>query len=115
MYEVNVYDHEPTRGDLIREKNENPICCQVEVNTNLDTWDEQRSQWNLRGYQGCHLGIAKIDDIYVLIVTWDWEGETDHAYFVSDEEALQAIIINNAPEILDIYPDLKLLKEDTGN
>ena len=97
---VNVYENEQ------RER----IVARVKYNSRLDHWDGHN--WTSGGV-GLHLGITRLrDGRMVLIYGTQWQGSRDYAVVASDDEALQAILDNNASE-LDNWPHLKALAEKT--
>ena len=83
---INVYD-----------SNDN-IVGQVSYNTNLDYWDG-RNYTN--GGTGLHKGLTRLaNGDYVLIHGSQWQGSSDHAEIISEEQALQEILSSNNHDLL---------------
>lgn len=87
------------------------IVGQVEYNSNLDHWNG--SNWQCGG-TGLHLGISQLKKSgkYVLIHGTQWQGSRDTAEVVSKEDALQAILENDADE-LENWPELQKIFSTT--
>lgn len=84
------------------------VIARVNYNALLDHWDG--NNWSDGGV-GTHLGITQLrDGRYVLIHGTQWQGCSDWAETVTDEEALQAILKSGNAELLD-KPKFKRLKD----
>ena len=84
----------------------NEVIAQVEYNNNLDIWNGSNYQ---RG-TGRHLGITKLENgTFVLIHGTQWQGESDYAEIISDQEAFQEIM-NADPSLLEEDKFKKLQK-----
>lgn len=85
---INVYDEN------------NGIIARVNYNNDLDYWDGRN---HTNGGMGMHKGITKLSksDKYVIIVGTEWQGQSDKAYVVSDEVALQEILDAGCDELLE--------------
>lgn len=83
------------------------VIGRVMANRNLDYWDGRNHQ---HGGHGHHLGltIRKNGDL-VLIHTSQWQGESDWAEIVDEDEAMQAILRADAIDLLE-EPRFKKLK-----
>lgn len=91
------------------------IIATVKYNQNLDIWDG--SNWQ-NGGTGRHLGITAIqkseeEKHYVLIHGSDWQGDSDYAEIISENDAFQ-VIMKYSPELLEDekFKDLNKFKED---
>lgn len=85
----------------------------VNYNNNLDYFEGMNLQ---NGGVGCHKGITKLrDGSFVIIIGSDYQGDSNHAYVASDEEALTEIIESGNLELLDLrkFKSLKELYEKT--
>lgn len=83
------------------------VIARVNCSTNLDKWDGHNY---CRGV-GQHRGITKLKDgRFVIIHSTQWQGGSDSAFVVSDEEALQEILESGNMELLE-HPKYARLKE----
>lgn len=88
MSKVKCYSEDQTR-----------VLGMVESNHNLDHWDGHNMTC---GQTGRHLGIGKTKDgRFYLCYGTQWQGEEDYAKIVTEDEAKQAVLDNNA----DLYED----------
>lgn len=90
---------------MVSVHHEGRIVGKVAYNSDLDHWDGHNFTC---GSTGRHLGITRlkktIDGMsFVLIHGTQWDGETDHAELVSNDEAKQAILSSGDDNIFKKY------------
>lgn len=84
------------------------VIGRVNSNRNLDYWDGNNMT---HGGVGRHLGLTiRRNGDLVFIYTSQWQGDSDWAEVVSEDEAMQAILRADATDLLD-ETRFKKLKE----
>lgn len=99
-YRVKVYD-------------DGEVVGRVRYNNDLDYWDGRN---NTCGSTGRHKGITKLKDgRFVLIHGTQWQGESDSAEVITDQQALQEILKSGNDNLLELtkYKKLKELYNET--
>ena len=73
----------------------------VQYTANLDHWDGNNYT---SGSTGCHLGCGKTTDgRYYLCYGTQWSGQRDRAEIVSETEAQETVLANDADEYAALF------------
>ena len=106
-YRVNVYENEYAGFGG------NRVVARVRYNNILDYWDGRN--WT-NGGTGRHKGLTKLKDgRYVLIEGTQWQGESDYAFIIDKERALQEILKSGNSDLLKLkkWKELKEIYHDS--
>ena len=88
------------------------IVARVKYNEDLDQLWDGSNYTSGPGETGMHKGIAQLrDGRFVIIIGSQWIGSSPYAYLVTPSEALDEILENRAEDLLEVFPELKLLIE----